>query len=106
VKPSRAIAIVALASMGAPAAAEQDDDDSGAGSGSAIAAPKDRKLRATWLHERLDAAIAAHPTLAKAKLALVVVDLATGAELYARNADAALNLASNTKLLTSSASAR
>jgi D-alanyl-D-alanine carboxypeptidase/D-alanyl-D-alanine-endopeptidase (penicillin-binding protein 4) len=41
------------------------------------------------------------PALAKAKIAVEVVDLATGAELFSHDADAGMNLASNAKLLTS-----
>ena len=95
--------------MSAPAAAQQDDeraasptgDDSGAGSGSALVAPKDRKVRPAWLQARLAAAIAAQPKLARARIAIAVVDLSTGAELFARDADVAQNLASNAKLFTS-----
>ena len=84
-------------------AAGSDEDEEGSGSGSGRVAPKDVKARPAWLKERLAAAIAAQPRLAKAKIGVVVVDLATGEEIYAHDADAGLNLASNTKLLTSTA---
>jgi D-alanyl-D-alanine carboxypeptidase/D-alanyl-D-alanine-endopeptidase (penicillin-binding protein 4) len=106
VKASRvaccAAAALALASIGTPAAwsQEAEDEDASAGSAKALVAPADGTARATWLNDKLAAAIAARPTLAKAKLAVAVVDLATGAELYAHGADAGMNLASNAKLLT------
>ena len=81
-----------------------EDEDAGAeGSGKQLVAPKDPKARGAWLHAQLDAALIAHPQLAKAKIAAVVVDLQTGEELYARAADQGMALASCTKLLTSTA---
>jgi len=85
--------------------ATEPDDDAPAGSGSArvLAAPTDPKARIAWLGDRVTAAVAAQPKLGKAKIAVSVVDLATGAELVARDADRGMSLASTAKLLTSAA---
>ncbi len=79
-----------------------DDEEDGTGSGSAgaLVAPPLPAAKKPWLGDRIEAAIAARPTLARAKIAVVVSDLATGEEVFARQGDAKLNLASNTKLLT------
>jgi len=80
----------------------EDDEGGGTGSGSALVAPKQAKQRGKWLTEKLEAAIASRPLLAaKAKIGVSVVDLTTGHELFARDADKGMNLASNAKLLTS-----
>jgi D-alanyl-D-alanine carboxypeptidase/D-alanyl-D-alanine-endopeptidase (penicillin-binding protein 4) len=102
VRASLAIGLAVAASIVAPAAAEQDDDEGAAGAGSGLVAPKDPRARPAWLRGKLDAAIAARPALAKAKIAIAVVDLGGGGgELYAKHADVAQNLASNAKLFTS-----
>ena len=90
-------------SAGSPAPGEPDDEGAAPASGSAPmpVAPKDPKARGAWLHAQLDAAIAARPRLAGAAIAADVVDLSTGVELYAHDADRPMSLASNTKLLTS-----
>lgn len=85
------------------AASQPSDDDDATGSGSALVAPKDARARRPWLAGKLASALGAQPTLARAKLAIVVVDLTTGDELFEHAGDTALNLASNTKLLTSTA---
>lgn len=78
-----------------------DDDEGGAATGSARVAPADPKERATWLKNQLDGAISARPLLtAKAKIGVAVYDVETGAELYTRDADKGLSLASNAKVLT------
>ena len=87
----------------APGSAEPDDEASAPGSAALLVAPKDAKARDKWLQKQLDAAIAARPRLAGALITADVVDLSTGAELYAHDADRPMNLASNTKLLTSMA---
>jgi D-alanyl-D-alanine carboxypeptidase/D-alanyl-D-alanine-endopeptidase (penicillin-binding protein 4) len=89
-------------SAGSAAAPEgEEDEGAAAGSGSALVAPKDPKERAKWLGEKLQAAIDARPLLAaKAKIGVAAVDVSTGHELFARNADKGMNLASNAKLLT------
>ena len=79
---------------------EADEEGSTAGDAKALVAPKGTKERGDWLRDRLAAAIKAKPTLAKAKIGIVVTDLATGTELYAHDADLGMNLASTTKLLT------
>ncbi|HUS27852.1 MAG TPA: D-alanyl-D-alanine carboxypeptidase/D-alanyl-D-alanine-endopeptidase [Kofleriaceae bacterium] len=79
-----------------------DDEEGGAGSGSALVAPKDPAQRGSWLVGQLDAAINARPLLSsRAKIGVSMVDLSTGAELYAHDADTPMSLASNAKLLTS-----
>ncbi|HTR50538.1 MAG TPA: D-alanyl-D-alanine carboxypeptidase, partial [Kofleriaceae bacterium] len=80
-----------------------EDDDEAAGSGSALVAPKDARARGDWLREKLAAAIATRPTLARAKISALVVDLGSGGELFAHEPDRGMNLASNAKLLTTSA---
>jgi D-alanyl-D-alanine carboxypeptidase/D-alanyl-D-alanine-endopeptidase (penicillin-binding protein 4) len=84
----------------ASAGSDDDDEDSGSATGSANAAPHDARSRLPWLHERIRAAISSRPALAKEKLGIAIVDLVTGDELYSKDADVGLNLASNTKLLT------
>lgn len=89
----------------APAA---DDEENGSGSngtgaGSAIAAPKDQSQRKAWLVTRMNAAIAARPTLGRARIGYAMQDLTTGEFLAAREPDGKLNLASNAKVLTSMA---
>lgn len=90
----------------APAATPADDDDTagsaaGPGSGTVLIAPPTPAARTQWLKDKLAAAQAAHPLLARAKITYAVVDLASGDELAAHDADKGMNLASNTKLLTS-----
>lgn len=86
---------------GSGSAAGSDDEEVSAGSGSALVAPKDTKARLVWLSEHLTAAITSRPKLAGAKISVYAVDLASGAELFSREADHGMNLASNAKLLTS-----
>ena len=81
--------------------AATDDDDEAAGSGKQLKAPADTKAREAWLVEHLTAALAAHPKLGRAKIAIAITDLATGKELWSHEADKGMNLASNAKLLTS-----
>jgi D-alanyl-D-alanine carboxypeptidase/D-alanyl-D-alanine-endopeptidase (penicillin-binding protein 4) len=108
---SRAICVLALVSIGTGTAYSQgsgsdsgsqtsDDEEIELGSGSALVAPKDPKVRTTWLHDKLAAALTAHPTMAKAKISAYVVELETGNPLFASNETAAMSLASTTKLLT------
>ncbi len=92
----------------APAAADPDGDDDdgsgggGGGSGSgALVAPQDPKARAAWLRDRMAAAIASRPTLARARIAFAAQDLSTGEELASREPDRGMSIASNAKLLTS-----
>ena len=60
-------------------------------------------MRGVWLREKLAAAVAAHPALARAHVGIAVGDLATGEELFVQDPDRGYNLASATKLLTSTA---
>ncbi|HEY5949956.1 MAG TPA: D-alanyl-D-alanine carboxypeptidase/D-alanyl-D-alanine-endopeptidase [Kofleriaceae bacterium] len=90
----------------APARSQQatgeEDEAVGSGSGSAVVAPGDPKARPKWLKDQMQAAIDARPLLsAKAKIGVSVVDLSTGTELFARDPDKGMSLASNAKLLTS-----
>ena len=100
-----AIAYSQGATPAAPDLPRDPDDDEPAASGSAkpLVAPADPKARVQWLRDRVTAAIVAQPKLGKAKLAVSVVDLATGGELVARDADRGMSLASTAKLLTSTA---
>lgn len=92
-----------------PTRADPDspDDDgaaggSGTGSGSgALVAPRDPKARTAWLRDRLAAALASRPGLAKVKIAYAALDLATGEDLASRDPAKGMTLASNAKLLTS-----
>lgn len=97
-------AVVALSIDSHPARSQATDDDeagSGSGSGSALVAPTAPAAKRPWLTEHLARSLGAHPTLGRARIGVAVVDLETGTELFASNADLELNLASNTKLLTS-----
>ena len=104
-----AVAHAQAAGSGAPEPAahephDADDEDSaGVPATRPLVAPADPKARLPWLRDRVAAAIAAQPGLGKARIAVSVVDLATGAELIARDADRAMSLASTAKLLTSTA---
>jgi len=80
---------------------DADDEDATAQTAHGLTAPADPAARASWLASHAAAAITAKPALGKTKLGIAIVDLATGKELFAHDADVALNLASNTKLLTS-----
>jgi serine-type D-Ala-D-Ala carboxypeptidase/endopeptidase (penicillin-binding protein 4) len=105
---SRVLLVLLLVSIvTAPAHSQQapngeEEEAAGSGSGSALVAPTEAKERPKWLKEKIQAAIDARPLLtAKAKIAVSVVDISTGAELFARDADKGMSLASNAKLLTS-----
>jgi D-alanyl-D-alanine carboxypeptidase/D-alanyl-D-alanine-endopeptidase (penicillin-binding protein 4) len=82
---------------------EPDEDDAGSAAARPLIAPADAKARLTWLHDRVIAAIAAQPGLATARIAISVVDLATGHDVIAHDADRAMSLASTAKLLTTTA---
>lgn len=95
------------APSGTSPAADPGEEDDGAGSGSGSSAPKAPlaptapAARAAWVRDQITHVVQAHPTLARAKVGIAVTDLTTGAELFASSGDDKLNLASNTKLLTS-----
>jgi len=85
------------------ARAPDDEDASSTTAAPRLVAPADPKARLTWLQGRVTAAFAAEPRLAGARSAVSVIDLATGAELVAQDADRGMSLASAAKLLTSAA---
>lgn len=87
----------------ATALRDPDDEDAAGSAARLLVAPANPKARVQWLRERVTAAIAAQTKLARARIAVSVVDLATGNELVAQNADRAMSLASTAKLLTASA---
>jgi D-alanyl-D-alanine carboxypeptidase/D-alanyl-D-alanine-endopeptidase (penicillin-binding protein 4) len=95
---------------GAPTPAEPDGDDDTAGGpggpGGPLVAPQDPKARAAWLRDRLVAAVASRPGLAKARIAFAAQDLSTGEDLVSRDPDRGMAIASNAKLLTSVAALR
>jgi D-alanyl-D-alanine carboxypeptidase/D-alanyl-D-alanine-endopeptidase (penicillin-binding protein 4) len=93
------------AGSGSPGVIEmsgEEDEGAGSGSGSARVAPADPKARAKWLDEQLNSALSLRPLLiAKARIGVAVYDVETGDELYSKDGDVKLSLASNAKLLTS-----
>jgi D-alanyl-D-alanine carboxypeptidase/D-alanyl-D-alanine-endopeptidase (penicillin-binding protein 4) len=112
---SRALAVIlAIASIDVTVARSQpapgsdapppatDDEEAASGSASAatLVAPPDPKARLAWLQTKLAQAMASHPQLGKARVGAYAFDLATGQELFGRDADAGLEIASNAKLLT------
>ena len=78
------------AAAGAPAAAPLPD-------------PDDRDARNAWLQVRLGTLLGSRPRLAGAKIGVSVVDLDTGTELYSKEPNLTLNLASNAKVITAAA---
>jgi hypothetical protein len=62
-----------------------------------------RAAAADALGDRIDAAIAARPELARTRVGVCVIDVQTGQTLVARAADDAFNVASVVKLITSGA---
>jgi serine-type D-Ala-D-Ala carboxypeptidase/endopeptidase (penicillin-binding protein 4) len=89
-------------SADSPTTGEGNEDEATSGaSGGTLVAPSEPKQRGKWLAERLQATIDARPLLAaRAKIGVSVVDVSTGKELFGRDADKGLNLASNAKVLT------
>jgi serine-type D-Ala-D-Ala carboxypeptidase/endopeptidase (penicillin-binding protein 4) len=79
-----------------------EEDGAGTGSGSARVAPADPKARGKWLEEQLNNALSLRPLLtAKARIGVALYDIETGAELYSKDGDVKMSLASNAKVLTS-----
>jgi len=99
------ICIQAAPAQPAPEAPREPDEEDASSAAAAhpLIAPADPRARLSWLRDRVAAAFAAQPRLAGARTAVSVIDLATGAELVARDADRGMSLASNAKLLTSAA---
>ncbi|HVK75060.1 MAG TPA: D-alanyl-D-alanine carboxypeptidase/D-alanyl-D-alanine-endopeptidase [Kofleriaceae bacterium] len=93
------------ADAGAPAVATEDSDEAGNDDGGVALPPPpaDPDRRDEWLRQQLDAAIKARPLLTPAAIGAVVVDATTGKTLWSHHPDRPLNLASVTKVLTSSA---
>ncbi|HET9627557.1 MAG TPA: D-alanyl-D-alanine carboxypeptidase/D-alanyl-D-alanine-endopeptidase [Kofleriaceae bacterium] len=81
----------------------EDDEDATPGQPrKPLVAPAEPKARVQWLRDRVAAAITtAAARLAHARITVSAVDLATGNELVNHEADRAMSLASNAKLLTS-----
>ncbi|HET7502276.1 MAG TPA: D-alanyl-D-alanine carboxypeptidase/D-alanyl-D-alanine-endopeptidase [Kofleriaceae bacterium] len=104
-RPARSQAAPSDAPAAPEARREPDelDDERAAGSGSArpLVAPADPRARVQWLKDRVAQVIAGEPRLGRARIAVSAVDLATGNELIAHDADRAMSLASAAKLLTS-----
>lgn len=83
---------------------EADDEDAAGPAAAPMVAPIDPKARVGWLHDKIAGALtAAQLRLGHARIAVAVVDLATGNELFVHEADRGMSLASTTKLLTSAA---
>ncbi|MFT3691883.1 MAG: D-alanyl-D-alanine carboxypeptidase/D-alanyl-D-alanine-endopeptidase [Kofleriaceae bacterium] len=93
----------AVGSAVEPAAPEATDEEGASGSAKQLVAPADPRARGAWLTEHLTQALTAHAPLAKAKIGISVWDVHTNTELFAHEPDKGMNLASNTKLLTSTA---
>jgi D-alanyl-D-alanine carboxypeptidase/D-alanyl-D-alanine-endopeptidase (penicillin-binding protein 4) len=91
------------ASSAAPPVHDPEDEDATGAAPPAVTAPADPKLRTAWLRDRVTAAIAASGKLGGAKTAVSAIDLATGVELVAHDADRGMSLASAAKLFTSAA---
>lgn len=77
-----------------------DDGDGGSGSGKVLVAPPLPAARKQWVADQVGAALAARPTLGRARIGVAVIDLANGEQVFAHQGDMPLNLASNTKVLT------
>ena len=98
---SLALAVPLFLQTGASFA--QDGSKSLADAGLAIPPPpREMEARKSWLQDRLNDALAT-PALAKAKVAVAVMDSETGKLIYTRNEKALMNVASNVKLVTEAA---
>ncbi|HMG56780.1 MAG TPA: D-alanyl-D-alanine carboxypeptidase/D-alanyl-D-alanine-endopeptidase, partial [Kofleriaceae bacterium] len=93
----------AAGAQGAGSAHDPDDEETSSAAARQLHAPIDPKARLAWLRDRVAAAFLAEPRLVGARATVSVIDLASGAELVARDADRAMSLASAAKLLTSAA---
>lgn len=93
----------APAATGAPAEGEEGGD---APTRAFSPAPSDPTERARWLERELNAAVAARPALAGAKLGAIAVDLSSNVTLWQHQAEVPLSLASTAKLFTAAAALR
>jgi serine-type D-Ala-D-Ala carboxypeptidase/endopeptidase (penicillin-binding protein 4) len=104
--PAPATGAAGTAEPGAEPAAAADpaaegEEGGSAGTGHTVTAPpEDAAERVRWLARELDAALAARPALAGAKLGAHVVELTSGATLWQHRGEEAMSLASNAKLFT------
>jgi D-alanyl-D-alanine carboxypeptidase/D-alanyl-D-alanine-endopeptidase (penicillin-binding protein 4) len=80
-----------------------EEEEATAAGPAPLVVPPDPKARLLWLHDRIAAAIAGRPRLAGARVAVSVIDLASGREMVAHEADRGMSIASAAKLLTSTA---
>lgn len=91
----------------AGAAVPADDESDEASAPVALPrAPADPAARDAWLAAECEQALAMAPALARAQIGATVVDVATGRVLWSHGADAAVNLASVTKVLTTATALR
>ncbi|TMQ25953.1 MAG: D-alanyl-D-alanine carboxypeptidase/D-alanyl-D-alanine-endopeptidase [Deltaproteobacteria bacterium] len=88
---------------GSAAEPARDDEEESGSAAHHLTAPADPRARLPWLRDRVAAAIAGQPRLAGARFGVSVIDLVSGAELVAHDADRGMSLASTAKLLTSAA---
>jgi D-alanyl-D-alanine carboxypeptidase/D-alanyl-D-alanine-endopeptidase (penicillin-binding protein 4) len=84
---------------------EPPEDESSAAPAAMTGPPKGAKPaeRDAWLTARVDAALAARPELATARVGVAIAEVGSGRELVARHGDDAFNVASNAKLVTAAA---
>ncbi len=107
--PGSAAADAGAAGAPAPAAAGNDDDtgDDTAPVAAPAAPPlpdaSDQAGRDAWLKARIAALLGAHPELAPAKIGVSIVDLDSGDALFEKDPDGHYELASNAKVMTSTA---
>jgi D-alanyl-D-alanine carboxypeptidase/D-alanyl-D-alanine-endopeptidase (penicillin-binding protein 4) len=110
------VVALALASIGAadvqpqetvPPEAVTDDAEVALPGAAPAAAPlppaDDQPGRDAWLKMRLASLLASHLELSTARIGVSVIDTGTGEMLFEKDSDTKFNLASNTKLVTSSA---
>lgn len=100
-----AVLLWTLVASQSPAHARGDSEASGASEDRARpAAGASDKQRAAWLSSRIDALVAGASNLGEARVGIAVHDLASGRSIYRNRAATALShVASNVKILTSSA---
>lgn len=88
----------------AGSAAHDEDDEASSAAAAPMIAPIEPKARVAWLRDKVAGALTrAQLRLGRARIAVSVVDLATGNPLVEHAADRGMSLASTAKLLTSTA---